>query len=137
MDMTLKDRLTAYLKYKGVNNSEFGRIVGVSNAYISSIRKSIQPDKMSKISENFPDLNMSWLMTGEGEMLRPTIHQKIGNVKDSVLEEVNVVKGDPNAYETLLRIVEASQKTTEGFLRSIEKFQEQTDRFLNLLEAKK
>lgn len=136
MDMTLKDRLTAYLKYKGVNNSEFGRIVGVSNAYISSIRKSIQPGKMSKISENFPDLNMSWLMTGEGEMLRPTIQQKIGNVKDSVLEEVNVVKGDPNAYETLLRIVEANQKTTEGFLRSIEKFQEQTDRFLNLLEAR-
>lgn len=136
MDMTLKDRLTAYLKYKGVNNSEFGRIVGVSNAYISSIRKFIQPGKMSKISENFPDLNMSWLMTGEGEMLRPIIQQKIGNVKDSVLEEVNVVKGDPNAYETLLRIVEANQKTTEGFLRSIEKFQEQTDRFLNLLEAR-
>ena len=39
MDNTIKERLTAYLKYKGINKSEFGRMVGVSNAYISSIRK--------------------------------------------------------------------------------------------------
>ena len=133
----MKERLTAYLKYKGVNNSEFGRIIGVSNAYISSIRKSIQPDKMSKISENFPDLDINWLMTGEGSMIRPTIEQKIGDVKDSELHEVNVVKGDPDAYNTLLRIVETHHQETAGFQRNIEKFQEQIDRLLNLLEAKK
>lgn len=70
MSDTIKERLIAYLRYKGVNNSEFGRIIGVSNAYISSIRKSIQPDKVEKISTNFPDLNMSWLITGDGEMLK-------------------------------------------------------------------
>lgn len=101
--------------------------------------------------------NDNWLMTGEGEMLRPAIEQKIGNIKDSQLHEVNVVKGDPNAYNTLLRVVEAHQKTTDnfqkttagfleatngfqkainGFQRNIEKSQEQIDRLLNLLEAK-
>ena len=36
MEETIKERLTAYLRYKGINKSEFGRIIGVSNAYISS-----------------------------------------------------------------------------------------------------
>ena len=69
MEDTIKARLTAYLRYKGINKSEFGRIIGVSNAYISSIRKSIQPDKAEKIASSFPDLNITWLMTGEGDML--------------------------------------------------------------------
>lgn len=69
MAENIKERLLSYLRYKKVNNSEFGRMIGVSNAYITSIRKSIQPDKLEKISECFPDLDISWLITGEGEML--------------------------------------------------------------------
>ena len=72
MEETIKERLTAYLRYKGINKSEFGRIIGVSNAYISSMRKSIQPDKAEKIASSFPDLNITWLMTGDGDMLSPT-----------------------------------------------------------------
>lgn len=67
---TVKDRLIAYLKYKGVNKSEFGRSIGVSSAFISSMRKSLQPDKAEKIALEYPDLDMGWLLTGEGSMLR-------------------------------------------------------------------
>lgn len=98
---TIKERLSAYpyLKFKGINNSEFGRLVGVSNAYISSIRKSIQPDKLEKITACFPDLNTAWLMTGVGDMLvsgsaAPLLDQHVegdgnkfsgtGNVSDGV-----------------------------------------------------
>ena len=70
MEETIKERLISYLRFKGINNSEFGRIIGVSNAYISSIRKSIQPDKAEKIASAFPDLNIAWLMTGDGTMIK-------------------------------------------------------------------
>lgn len=66
----VKDRLIYFLDAKGVNKSEFGRRVGVSNAFVASIRKSIQPDKLSAIQREFPDLNIDWLLTGEGEMLK-------------------------------------------------------------------
>lgn len=69
MNETVKERLNAFLRYKEVNNSEFGRAIGVSSAFVSSIRKSIQPDKIEKIKSTFPDLNVSWLLTGEGPML--------------------------------------------------------------------
>jgi len=134
---TTKDRLLLFLKELEMGQKKFETMVGLSNGYVNKLKASPSVEVLRKIVGAFPQLNSDWLMTGEGEMLRPIIQQNIGDVKNSQLKEVNVVKGDPNAYETLLRIVEASQKTTEGFLRSIEKFQEQTDRFLNLLEAKK
>lgn len=86
MEDTIKARLTAYLRYKGINKSEFGRIIGVSNAYISSIRKSIQPDKAEKIASSFPDLNIAWLMTGEGEMIKSNTWQ---DFDDKPQEEVH------------------------------------------------
>lgn len=69
MDNNVKDRLIAYLSKKGINKSEFGRTVGVSSAFVSSIRQSIHPDKIGKIAAAYPDLNIEWLLTGKGEML--------------------------------------------------------------------
>lgn len=74
MSETVKERLNAFLRHKEVNNSEFGRAIGVSSAFVSSIRKSIQPDKIEKIKSTFPDLNIGWLLTGEGEMIEDTTH---------------------------------------------------------------
>lgn len=67
---SVKDRLSDYLRTIGVNKSEFGRRIGVSSAFITSMRKSIQPDKIRAIQAEFPDLNTNWLLTGEGEMLQ-------------------------------------------------------------------
>ena len=65
----MKQRIKEYLKYKGVKIIEFSAKIGVSNAYISSIKKSIQPDKLTRIQECYPDLNIEWLVTGRGNML--------------------------------------------------------------------
>lgn len=71
--MSVKERLIAYLDYKKVSKSDFGRSIGVSSAYVTSMRKSIDPEKLQSIAKNYPDLNTGWLMTGEGEMLKPTV----------------------------------------------------------------
>ncbi len=68
--MSVKERLIAYLDYKKVSKSDFGRSIGVSSAYVTSMRKSIDPEKLQSIAKNYPDLNTGWLMTGEGEMLK-------------------------------------------------------------------
>lgn len=70
--MLVKERLVKYIKYKGISNSEFCRRIGVSAAFVSSMRKSIQPNKIDNIALVFPDLNTGWLLTGEGCMLRHT-----------------------------------------------------------------
>ena len=61
---TVKGRLKAYLSANNITMAEFGRRIGVSSAYITSMRKSIQPDKVERIKEEFPDLDIDWLLTG-------------------------------------------------------------------------
>lgn len=69
METTVKQRLEQFLEYKNISKTEFGRLIGVSSAYISSMRKSIQPDKAESIALKFPELNIKWLLTGNGQML--------------------------------------------------------------------
>lgn len=68
--MGVKERLSAYLSYRAITKSEFGRTIGVSSAYVSSIRRSIDKEKLKSIALNYPDLNIDWLLYGEGEMLK-------------------------------------------------------------------
>ena len=68
--MSVKERLIEFIKFKKLSKSEFCRIIGVSNAYVSSIVTSIQPDKIERITLNFPELNIGWVLTGDGEMLK-------------------------------------------------------------------
>lgn len=49
--------------------SEFEKAIKVSNGYVNSITKSIPPDKLSLIVDNFPLINIYWLLLGKGEML--------------------------------------------------------------------
>ena len=68
--MSVKERLIEYLKYKKISARKFELACNLSVGYIRAIRKSIQPDKISTIATNYPDLNTGWLLTGEGEMLK-------------------------------------------------------------------
>ncbi|MBR5003788.1 MAG: hypothetical protein IKY13_09835 [Bacteroidaceae bacterium] len=69
METTVKQRLLDFIYYLRITQTEFCNRLGVSSAYVTSIRKSIAPEKLSKIRESYPDLNIEWLLTGEGEML--------------------------------------------------------------------
>lgn len=71
MESTVKERLEIFLKSKKITKTSFGKAIGVSNSFVTSMRKSIAPDKIQSIAENWPDLNIEWLMTGEGQMLKP------------------------------------------------------------------
>ncbi len=131
MEETIKERLVAYLKFKGINKSEFGRIIGVSNAYISSIRKSIQPDKVEKIAASFPDLNVSWLVTGDGEMI------KDGSVSQNAKGDYNTqIAGNGNNVNTTtldkaLDEIAAMRCLLE---KAILNNKEQADRFFAIIE---
>ncbi|HEX7906215.1 MAG TPA: S24 family peptidase [Chitinophagaceae bacterium] len=68
--MNVKDRLIEFIKHTELNNSQFEKEVSLSNGYINNIRKSIGEDALNKICEKYPLLNKSWLLLGEGEMIK-------------------------------------------------------------------
>lgn len=69
---SVKERLICYLAYKKMGQAKFEKSIGVSNGFVNNIRQSIQPDRLQKIAQVYPDLNIAWLMVGElgGKMLK-------------------------------------------------------------------
>lgn len=70
MENTTKERLIEFLKSENIGQNTFEKKVGWSTGYINNIKSSIGSDKISSIIKEYPLLNLSWLLTGEGEMLR-------------------------------------------------------------------
>lgn len=69
---TKKERLEHFIAAMGYSVREFERAIGVSNGTVRHITDALSANLKEKISANFPQLNMNWLLTGEGEMLRPS-----------------------------------------------------------------
>jgi transcriptional regulator with XRE-family HTH domain len=67
--MSVKERLKEFVRYRGFSERYFCRSIGVSESFVSAMRKSLQPDKIHNISKLYPELNMTWVLTGEGNML--------------------------------------------------------------------
>lgn len=68
--MNVKERLKSYIESSKMSVKAFELSIDVSNGYINSISKSIGIDKLQLILEKYPNLNLEWLITGKGEMLR-------------------------------------------------------------------
>ena len=68
--MTTKQRLLAFLTYKQIGQTKFEALCGLSRGLINNMKGSLSTATATKIANKCPELNMDWLLTGEGEMLK-------------------------------------------------------------------
>lgn len=116
MEASVKDRLIKFLEINHISKSEFGRRIGVSSAFITSMRQSMQPDKVKRIALEFPELNTTWLLTGEGPMLK-------GSSADSASSEVGELLSVIRRHgEALARQGEELRRQGERLDRMLELF---------------
>lgn len=90
----MKQRITEYLKLKCISKLEFANAIGVSHSYLTSMRKGMQPDKLARIQQCYPDLNIEWLVTGRGEMLNNPLPT---HIEDNTASQENLVRVIPIA----------------------------------------
>lgn len=76
MEDSVKERIKMFLKYLSIGQNAFEMKVGWSNGYINNT-KNISADKLLSVIKEYPQLNISWLITGEGEMLKSDNSVKI------------------------------------------------------------
>lgn len=81
----IKNRLLMYLDFKHLSMREFERRCGLSNGLAARISATTNPSTLRKI-ESSCDLNVDWLLTGEGEMLmsQSSSEDTVINYKDGV-----------------------------------------------------
>lgn len=66
-------RLKEFIDFKGISMNAFDASIGASNGYIGRMIKnnaSIGSDVLEKIFCIYPELNLIWLIVGEGDMTR-------------------------------------------------------------------
>lgn len=79
METTVKERLIEYLRFKEIGQNRFEALSGISKGYIHNLKYSPSPQILQKIFNAAPDLNRTWLMTGEGPMLNGEGEKKEGH----------------------------------------------------------
>ena len=81
----MKDRIEEIMQKIGVSSSQFAKIIGMKQASLSHIltgRNNPSLDVVMKINQAFPDINLKWLLYGEGEMGTPNY-----NISDTTENE--------------------------------------------------
>lgn len=67
---SVRGRMKQYLNHINMSEGSFERNCGLSKGYVSKIGDSIRITILNKIINKYPDLNTTWLLTGEGSMLK-------------------------------------------------------------------
>lgn len=66
----MRDRLLEYIRYKGITGYRFCKQAGLTSNFLQWGAVGISAKSMHKIGQAFPDLNLQWVATGEGEMIK-------------------------------------------------------------------
>lgn len=67
--MDLKSRLVAFIESEGLTVQAFEAKCGLSNGAVSKMGNNTRRSTLDRISNIYPELNISWLLTGDGSML--------------------------------------------------------------------
>ena len=83
------ERIAIYIHFKKISPHAFEKKIELSNGYFSKQLKhlgSVGSDILIRIHETYTDLDILWILTGEGQMLKEDMlhSQKIDN---SILED--------------------------------------------------
>lgn len=95
--MELKERIAALLKYTSLTASAFARRIDVKTTQavydlLGGKTRTLSADIFNKITSCYPEISIEWLVTGDGEMLRPA--QVVGDNNSGT-----VIGGDANGNE--------------------------------------
>lgn len=71
-------RLREFVDYKQISKYKFYKSVGLANGYLDR-DGNIGSNKCEKIIEQYPDLNLEWLILGTGNMLTTEVLPSINN----------------------------------------------------------
>ena len=107
----VKARLLKFIEHKNLSVNRFCTMCGFSSAYVRNINKGISHRYLTIIATTFPDLNVHWLETGEGQMLNEVIPISVQNNTVGNNSQQTIFAG---SNQQMLTQEEKGQKLIEG-----------------------
>lgn len=98
------DRLYRFMERKKLNPYAFEQSCDISNGYLANhlrSKGSIGSDILEKISHAYPELNLVWLITGNGKMILPLQNKYNTGIDDTT----QVLKEDRAKYITKNKLI--------------------------------
>lgn len=92
------ERLQEFIKNQGLSVRSFEQAISASDGMIRRAinnKTDIQSKWLSKIADNYPQLNLNWLITGKGDMIISTQNTDIKNEELPVAHRTESTKGIP------------------------------------------
>ena len=119
-------RLGAFIESLGISKKEFTRKTGLDYAHLHKITNGINDpgfETCSKISEAYPELSLTWLITGEGEMKNISREERNDIQRVKAWREENIT--DTSAVLYLFKTEHLDNKNLISNLRHKGVFNEQ------------
>lgn len=94
----MKERILQLIEFLGITVQQFELNVGLSNGAVSKMGDNTRRSTLDRISIKYPNVNISWILTGEGDMLNETPSKEIGNTPEQHLipffDDIVTIGGD-------------------------------------------
>lgn len=96
----MKERILQFIEYKRLSKNKFYKETGLSNGILDK-QGGISSDSLEKIYCVYPEINLDWLLTGKGEMLKKEglVQQAHNNISSTITQHQTIYA--PEDYETL------------------------------------
>ena len=77
METTIKGRILLFIKSLGIGQRKFEINCELSNGYINNLKATPSARVLQKIFSKYPELNKTWLLSGDGKMISKITNQQI------------------------------------------------------------
>lgn len=128
----MNERINVFIQSLGITVSEFERICNLSNGAVSKMGDNTRTSTIDKISKMYPSLNITWLRTGEGDMIKGPVSQTShGDNSPNINGNGNHLYPTSSLLDKALDEISAMRKALTDALAVN---QRNTDRLLNIIE---
>lgn len=121
------ERINLYLQFKSISPHSFEKRIGLSNGYFSKQLRnlgSVGSDILIKIDEYYAELNILWVLNGQGQMISPL--------------DVYQTSGQTMQVDEYISKYEAENKKMKNLESDLEKLQvviKDKDKIISLYEV--